>query len=183
MNVPNVEVKSNAWKDVIAEMCQALLPANQDVDDMPLSEQLLMLFDDHICETSEEKKFRALKSEYGLHVSIAGNDCNHLEPVLLNTLRLCDAVFARIPCSVTDTADYAVYLKTQVKLFKSRGERAKIRIFRNMNISVVEVTVQTTELACKEFLYWNKDKVYVMSFVPAFDAAPKTTGDETFVFV
>ena len=183
MKVPEVETKSNAWKNAIAELCQELLPAGKDVDNVPLGEQLLMLFDDGVNDVTDEKMFRVLKTKHSLHVSISGNERKRVETVLHNTLCLCDEVFEHIPDTMAKTVDYKRFLTLQVKQFKARGERAVFRISRNMNVAIVEVTVETTDLACQEFLYWNKDKVYVMSFVPELDAKLKKTSKATFVFV
>ena len=183
MRVQEVETKSNAWKNVIAELCQELLPAGKNVDDVPLGEQLLMLFDDGVNDVTDEKMFRILKSKHSLHVSISGNECKRVETVLYNALCLCNEVFEHIPDTMVKTVDYKRFLTSKVKQFKARGEKAVFRISRNMNVAIVEVTVETTDLACQEFLYWNKDKVYVMSFVPELDAKLKKTSKATFVFV
>ena len=183
MKVQEVETKSNAWKDVIAVLCQELLPAGKDVDDVALGEQLLMLFDDGMSDVTDEQMFRALKSEHSLYVSISGNERKRVETVLHNTLCLCDEVFEHIPDTMAETVDYKRFITSRVKQFKARGERAVFRISRNMNVAIVEVMVETKDLACQEFLYWNKDKVYVMSFVPELDAKLKKASKATFMFV
>lgn len=157
-----VKAQSNEWKDAIAEF---LLAEGVPVNRMSTLEQLEALFDVESCEFYD--LFKKIKNEHKLNLSIPTRSLPHLDGVVRNTFKLCEDII-KLPASDTDKAEQGNLAKHR-SMFHSRGEQAVFQILRSLNMNVVDIQVRTNEIKDEELLYWNGDRIYLMSFVSELD--------------
>lgn len=172
----NIIERSNAWKNAVTSECQSMFP-DKDVKSLSMFEQLQLLFDDEVCAQDGAAMFHYLKREYHLQVTIGGNDVPRLNPVVVDALRLGNDLFRLLPTCWLDGVNLKKLDKSKFG-FAARNETAVFQIWRNINASITEMQVRTAALN-GEFLYWNKDKIFVMSFVSEFDEDHAVAGSYT----
>lgn len=173
--------RSDEWRYAIASECRSLLE-NDSVENYSLFEQLQILFDEEKCRFSDDRMFRHLRSKYNLHVSIVSNDYYHLSELEESVVRMSRSVCHMVPDTLTRDVDYRKRLNELLQRFKKTGARAVYRIFRNQNAAIVEVQIKAPGRYCKDFIYWNRDEICIISFVSEFDEDHKVDVEEQVVF-
>lgn len=138
-----------------------------EFETLPLFEQLQLLFNDEVCERDSVAMFRYFQREYSLHVTLVGNEFRQVERVVNDAFLLSNELFKLLPNRWSDDIDVKNLDKHKFG-FSHRGEVAVFQIWRNINASIIEMQVKTETLE-GEFLYWSKDKIFVINFVSEFD--------------
>lgn len=158
--------KNEEWLTALAEVTNELTGKNF----MTPYEQLLALFEDDNNEA--EILWKKLKKEKALQTVLAGLDYNsaHLtNPTLFDAVNLCEAIWKNMPPSLSNSFDFSKIQKQKYN-FAARGEIAIFQVVQGLNATIVELQVQTDDTSLPEdFFYWNKDKIYVISFVEELD--------------
>ena len=139
----------------------------KDTENLSLFEQLQLLFDDEGCKRQSVSMFCYLKWKDSLRVTIVGNDIYHLGNSAADAFRLGNALFKLLSPCWSDGVNLKNLDKSKFD-FGSRGESAVFQEWRNIDASIFEIQVKTNALDY-ELLYWNKDKIFVINFVPEFD--------------
>ena len=163
-----IKTKSNEWKSAIACECVSFLPGGQDVEDLPVFEQLKLIFDDEVGTETDEQFRRRLVKEYDLHVTIEKGDLPHLSPTAKDALELCEEIAKKLPNDFMQDLNIKSIKKSKYG-FAKRGEQAVFQVFHNCNAAIIELQVRTEAEHENELVYWSKDKLFVMSFVPELD--------------
>ena len=120
----------------------------------------------------DELLYKRLKHDNDLENTISDDEYRHqISGVLLETFKLCKEVYKKIPSRMEKEFKYLSQDKCWSKYIgylQKHQEKAVVNVVRTINASIIEVTVQTTELAT-ELLYWNGGKIFIMNFVPELE--------------
>ena len=162
----NIVARSQEWQEAIQGECQNYLPLGQSAKWLSVWEQLKVIFNEG--EEYDEEVRRRLVKEYDLHVSIAKGDVAHLSPTVKDAFLFCEELNQLLPSSL-DNEPELKKLRRPNYHFGERGEALVFQFVRNANVSMVEVQVRTDALEVEDLVYWTKDKLYVLSFVPELD--------------
>jgi len=163
----NLEIlaRSEEWKSVIADECQNYLSEGERSEALTLLEQLKTIFE---CGEEFDEEFRKrIVRDNNLHVTIDRHEVCHLSPTVKDAYNLCEQLNSLLPDNL-DEPDLKGLDRKRYH-FSERGEIAIFRFVRNANMAVIELEVVTQAEEEEEFIYWSKDKLYVMSFVPEAD--------------
>ena len=151
------------WQQAIAWECGKIAP----VGELSTFAQLCWLFDDELGAEHDEQLRKRLTQEYDLHVSIEKGDICHLPPTVKAALKLCEDILKACPNSIYEDFDIKKIDKSKYG-FSQRGEQAVFQIYRNTNATIVELQVRRQQEK-EELVYWTKNKLFIMSFVPELD--------------
>jgi len=157
--------RSNEWKAVILNVLQKNDGAAGCLN---LREQLEEMLDDDTVCMSDVDMFKKLKREYDLRVSIQIPEVKWMPEVVKLAFNMCQDLLKMLPTDIMQSIDESV-LDRYEPLFRQRGEQALYRIHRTMNMTLIDVLVCTDEVQCEDLLYWSKDKLFIMTFVPEFE--------------
>ncbi len=158
--------RSEEWIDTIQGECQNYLPAGQSAKFLSVWEQLKVIFNNG--EEYDEEFRRRVVKENNLHVAIAKGDVAHLSPTAKEAFLFCEELNGLLP-SCLNTEPNLKKLNRAKYHFAARGEQLVFQYERNVNVSMVEAVVRTDVEEVDELVYWSKDKLYVISFVPELD--------------
>ncbi|MBR1605509.1 MAG: hypothetical protein IJ660_05340 [Alphaproteobacteria bacterium] len=163
-----IKNKSQEWKSAIACECVNFLPSGESAEDLPVFEQLKLIFDDEVGQETDETFRRRVVKEYNLHVTVEKGDLPHLSPTVKDALELCEEIAKKLPNDFMQDLNIKSIKKSKYG-FAKRGEQAVFQVFHNCNAAIIELQVRTETEREEELVYWSKDKLFLLSFVPELD--------------
>lgn len=158
--------RSEEWREVIQTECQNFLSAGQEAKWLSVWEQLKVIFNNG--EEYDEEFRRRVVKEYNLHVAIAKGDVAHLSPTAKEAFLFCEELNGLLPSCLNSEPNLKKLNRSKYH-FAARGEQLVFQFERNVNVAMIEVQVRTEAENVEELVYWTKDKLYVLSFVPELD--------------
>lgn len=178
-----IEAKNNEWLEAIENACRAMLDPQDTIDFMSVRDQLLYVFDPDYGEENDEQLRKRLVKEYDLHVTIEKGELPHVSQTMRDAIALCEEILKLLPASFSRDLNPQLIQKSKYG-FAKRGENAVFETFRNTNASFVELYVRTDKESYEDFLYWTKNKLFLIHFVEELDEeyAISTVGGSSIVY-